>query len=45
LLTFAAYDQSLRGTPAMEIRLSDHVWNMQELASRALSFSENRRAA
>jgi IS1 family transposase len=42
---FCRIHQSLRVTPAMEMGLSDHVWDMQELASRALSFSENRRAA
>ncbi len=42
---FLRIHQTLRITPAMEIGLSDHVWDMQELVSRVLIPNENQRAA
>lgn len=42
---FCRIHQTLRVTPAMEIGLTDHVWDMQELVTRVLVPNENRRAA
>lgn len=42
---FCRIHSTLRVTPAMEIGLSDHVWDMQELVHRVLILSENQRAA
>ena len=42
---FCRIHQTLRITPAMEMGLSDHVWDMQELVSRVLIPVENQRAA
>jgi len=30
---FCRVHQTLRGTPAMEARLTDHVWNLEELVA------------
>ena len=32
---FARIHQSLRVTPAMEAKLSDHVWGLEEIAALA----------
>jgi hypothetical protein len=33
---FARLHKTLRVTPAMEARLADHVWSLEEIASRKL---------